>query len=120
MAGPIRWFVHNPIAANLLMVFLLVGGALAIPSLDKEFFPDFQLNTVSVALPYPGAGPSGPKPTESLGTKATASVPRVLNLCATIRWGRRRWSWRSLAPGSATHMANAVQIVEVRAMRRGR
>ena len=41
MAGPIRWFVHNPIAANLLMVFLLVGGMLAIPALDKQFFPEF-------------------------------------------------------------------------------
>ena len=58
MPGPIRWFVHNPIAANLLMVFLLIGGALAIPSLDKQFFPDFELNIVRVSLPYPGAGPS--------------------------------------------------------------
>ncbi len=58
MPGPIRWFVGNPIAANLLMVFLLVGGALAIPSLDKKFFPDFELNRVSVSMPYPGAGPS--------------------------------------------------------------
>jgi multidrug efflux pump subunit AcrB len=58
MAGPIRWFVHNPIAANLLMIFLLIGGALAIPSLDKEFFPDFELNVVSVSMPYRGAGPS--------------------------------------------------------------
>ena len=58
MAGPIRWFVNNPIAANLLMVFLIIGGALAIPSLDKQFFPSFELNIVSVSLPYPGAGPS--------------------------------------------------------------
>lgn len=58
MAGPIRWFVHNPIAANLLMIFLLIGGALAIPALDKEFFPDFELNIVSVSMPYRGAGPS--------------------------------------------------------------
>ncbi len=58
MGGPIRWFVHNPIAANLLMVLLLVGGALGIPSLDKKYFPDFELNTVSVTVPYPGAGPA--------------------------------------------------------------
>jgi multidrug efflux pump subunit AcrB len=58
MPGPIRWFVHNPIAANLLMVFVLIGGALAIPSLDKQFFPDIELSIVSVSLPYPGAGPS--------------------------------------------------------------
>lgn len=58
MAGPIRWFVDNPIAANLLMVFLLVGGLLAMPALDKQFFPDFELNMVSVSMPYRGASPS--------------------------------------------------------------
>ncbi|MCB1844423.1 MAG: efflux RND transporter permease subunit, partial [Halioglobus sp.] len=58
MGGPIRWFVDNPIAANLLMVFLVVGGLLAIPSLDKQFFPEFQVNIVSISMPYPGAGPS--------------------------------------------------------------
>ena len=58
MGGPIRWFVHNPIAANLLMVFLLVGGVLGLPALDKQFFPDFELNVVSVSMSYRGAGPS--------------------------------------------------------------
>lgn len=58
MPGPIRWFAHNPIAANLLMILLVVGGALALPALNKEFFPDFKLNVVSVSMPYPGAGPS--------------------------------------------------------------
>jgi multidrug efflux pump subunit AcrB len=57
MAGPIRWFVANPIAANLLMVFLLIGGALALPALDKQFFPEFELNMVSISMPYRGAGP---------------------------------------------------------------
>ena len=57
MAGSIRWFVHNPIAANLLMVFLLISGLLALPALDKQFFPDFELNKVAVNMPYRGAGP---------------------------------------------------------------
>jgi len=56
--GSIHWFVHNSIAANLLMMFLLIGGLLAIPALDKQFFPDFELNKVSVTMPYRGAGPS--------------------------------------------------------------
>ena len=57
MRGSIRWFVHNPIAANLLMVFLIISGALALPALDKQFFPDFELNKVAVNMPYRGAGP---------------------------------------------------------------
>lgn len=58
LPGPIRWFANNPVAANLLMVFLIIGGALALPAMNKEFFPDFEMNVVSVSLPYPGAGPS--------------------------------------------------------------
>ncbi|QIB65227.1 efflux RND transporter permease subunit [Kineobactrum salinum] len=57
MGGPVHWFIHNPIAANLLMVFLLVGGLLGVPALDKQFFPDIEINRVSVAMAYPGAGP---------------------------------------------------------------
>jgi multidrug efflux pump subunit AcrB len=58
MGGPVRWFIDNPIAANLLMVFLLIGGAFGIPALDKQFFPEFELNMVRVTMPYPGAGPA--------------------------------------------------------------
>ncbi len=57
MNGPIRWFIDNPIAANLLMISLLIGGFLGVLALDKQFFPEFEFNTVSVTLPYPGAGP---------------------------------------------------------------
>jgi multidrug efflux pump subunit AcrB len=53
----IAWFVRNPIAANLLMILIIVGGFTGIPSLEKQFFPDFELNTVSVTMPYLGAGP---------------------------------------------------------------
>lgn len=58
MPGPIRWFAHNPIAANLLMILLIVGGALSLPVLNKEFFPDFKLNVVNVSMPYPGQAPA--------------------------------------------------------------
>ncbi len=55
--GPIAWMVHNPVAANLLMVVLLVGGFLSLKSIKQEVFPDFELDTVSVTVPYPGASP---------------------------------------------------------------
>ncbi|TXS94342.1 efflux RND transporter permease subunit [Parahaliea maris] len=57
MGGPVRWFIHNPIAANLLMVFLVIGGLFGLPALDKQFFPEFEINKVRVSLAYPGAGP---------------------------------------------------------------
>lgn len=55
--GPIRWFVDNPIAANLLMMLLIIGGILGIPALNKQYFPEFEINTVAINMAYPGAGP---------------------------------------------------------------
>lgn len=58
MRGPLSWFIHNPIAANLLMFVLIIGGLFTIPSLQKQFFPTPEVNQVSVTMPFPGAGPA--------------------------------------------------------------
>lgn len=58
MKGIVAWFVDNPVAANLLMMLIFVGGITSIPQLDKQFFPSTPEDTVSVSLVYPGAGPS--------------------------------------------------------------
>lgn len=57
MKGIIGWFIRNPIAANLLMVLIIIGGFTGVPALDKQYFPDFELDIVSVSMPYLGAGP---------------------------------------------------------------
>ena len=35
----ITWFVGNPVAANLLMMIFIVGGAIALSQLRQEEFP---------------------------------------------------------------------------------
>lgn len=54
----VEWFVHNPIAANLLMVMILLGGVNSIFSINKQFFPSENTNQVIVSLAYPGASPA--------------------------------------------------------------
>ncbi len=56
--GLISWFVRNPVAANLLMVVLLVGGALSAVNLQRQVFPTISPGTVVVTVPYPGATPA--------------------------------------------------------------
>ncbi len=56
--GLIRWFIGNPVAANLLMVVLLVGGALSASSLQRQVFPTISPGTVAITVPYPGATPA--------------------------------------------------------------
>lgn len=55
--GPAGWMLANPVAANLLMLFFLVGGLITLPAMQRELFPDAQLDVVNVVLPYPGATP---------------------------------------------------------------
>lgn len=53
----IDWFADNPIAANLLMMVLLIGGLTSLNGIDKEMFPGFNRDIVRVSVAYPGAGP---------------------------------------------------------------
>ncbi|WP_286765399.1 MULTISPECIES: efflux RND transporter permease subunit [Rhodopirellula] len=55
--GPIAWMARNAIAANLLMLLLLGGGIWSAFAIQKEVFPQFQLDIVEVAVGYPGAAP---------------------------------------------------------------
>ncbi|MEQ3696411.1 MAG: efflux RND transporter permease subunit [Pseudomonadales bacterium] len=53
----IRWFAENSVAANLLMILIIVGGLFSVGKLGKEVFPSIPLNIVVVETSYPGAGP---------------------------------------------------------------
>ena len=55
--GPIAWMARNIVAANLLMLTCLLGGAAMFRSITKEFFPNILRDTISVRVAYPGAGP---------------------------------------------------------------
>ncbi|MDZ7923116.1 MAG: efflux RND transporter permease subunit [Marinagarivorans sp.] len=58
MNALIRWFIDNPIAANLLMLFLLIGGAMGAKTIEKEVFPSFAANRIDITMSYPGAASS--------------------------------------------------------------
>ncbi len=56
-SGPIAYMARNSIAANLLMVILIAGGIWMAGNMQKEVFPDFQLDIVEVRVVYPGSSP---------------------------------------------------------------
>ncbi|NWL16569.1 efflux RND transporter permease subunit [Pseudoalteromonas sp. Scap03] len=55
--GLIAWFARNPVAANLIMIFILIGGLLTALTIRKQAFPQFESNWVSIQAVYPGAAP---------------------------------------------------------------
>lgn len=55
--GPIAWMAGNSVAANLVMLFLLIGGLFWGTRIKQEVFPEFSLDTVVISVAYPGASP---------------------------------------------------------------
>ncbi len=53
----ITWFVHNPVAANLLMALLVLGGLTTLPRIFLEEFPTTATGTVQIQVEYRGAEP---------------------------------------------------------------
>ena len=58
MKAIVAWFAKNPIAANILMITMLVGGYIGWGSIKKEVFPTAEPQFISVNMSYPGASPS--------------------------------------------------------------
>ena len=57
MSGTIAWFGNNPVAANLVMVFIIVSGLVASTSIRAEIFAEIALDRISIQVPYLGAAP---------------------------------------------------------------
>ena len=57
LSGLVTWMAGNPVAANLLMLALLLGGLLGFKDIRQEITPDFTLESVRVTMAYPGASP---------------------------------------------------------------
>ena len=57
MEKAIYWFSKNHVAANLLMLAVVVVGFASWGKLKKEIFPETAIDVVLVSIPYPNATP---------------------------------------------------------------
>ena len=53
--GFIHLFAQHRVAANLLMIMMIIFGAYSLTKLNKQFFPNFALDYISVRVVWPGA-----------------------------------------------------------------
>ena len=58
MKGIVGWFAENHVAANLLMIFLLLAGVVTGLTMKLEVFPELSLDRISITTEYPGASPA--------------------------------------------------------------
>ena len=58
MKSVIAWFAENHVAANLLMIFLLLAGTITGLTMKVEVFPETDLDIIKITTEYSGASPS--------------------------------------------------------------
>ena len=57
MKSIIRASILNSSALNLCMVSMMVVGWFCLRAMQRESFPEFELDRISISVPYPGAAP---------------------------------------------------------------
>lgn len=88
--GLIAWFARNSVAANLLMIFILLGGLLTINTINKQMFPQVKINWISYSAPYPGAAPQEVE--EGITIKIEEALETVQGLKRVITYSNRNFS----------------------------
>jgi multidrug efflux pump subunit AcrB len=57
MQGIVRFFIRYPIAADLLMVLLVVAGIFGLVNMRSTFFPEVESRIITIQTVLPGASP---------------------------------------------------------------
>jgi len=57
MKGLIKWWADNHVAANLLMIAIIIAGIVGYNKLEREIFPTIPFPGMQVIVAWPGASP---------------------------------------------------------------
>ena len=55
--GIVEWFATNSVAANILMLALILGGILGFMDVKQQYLPTYEADQVTVSVSYTGASP---------------------------------------------------------------
>ncbi len=88
--GLIAWFARNSVAANLLMIFILLGGLLTADTIRKQMFPQVKINWIQFNASYPGAAPQEVE--EGITIKIEEALESVRGLERVITYSGRNYS----------------------------
>jgi multidrug efflux pump subunit AcrB len=55
--GIIAFFANNSVAANLMMVFIIIMGLASYFTIQRQMFPNIEINYINIYANYPGASP---------------------------------------------------------------
>ncbi|MBU2970396.1 efflux RND transporter permease subunit [Pseudoalteromonas sp. C2R02] len=76
--GIIAYFANNPVAANLMMGFIIIMGILSYLTIQRQMFPNIEINYININASYPGASPQEIE--ESILIKIEESIKDVTEI----------------------------------------
>lgn len=76
--GIIAYFANNPVAANLMMGFIIIMGILSYFTIQRQMFPNIEINYININASYPGASPQEIE--ESILVKIEESIKDVTEI----------------------------------------
>jgi len=88
--GLIAWFARNSVAANLLMLFIIIGGIFMSMTIRKQMFPLTETNWIEISVPYPGAAPQEVE--QGITIKIEEALNSVEGLKRVISYSNRSYS----------------------------
>jgi multidrug efflux pump subunit AcrB len=88
--GLIAWFARNSVAANLLMIFVILVGLFTAFTIRKQMFPQVEINWININIPYPGAAPQEVE--EAITVKLEEALIGVQGLKRVITRSNRGWA----------------------------
>ncbi|WP_319534635.1 efflux RND transporter permease subunit [uncultured Vibrio sp.] len=92
--GLIAYFANNPVAANLLMVFIIIMGIVSYLFIQRQMFPNIEVNYIDVRATYPGASPQEIE--ESILVKVEESIKDVTGIKKVVSRASRGSAYVSI------------------------
>lgn len=85
--GLIAYFANNSVAANLLMAFILIVGTASFFFIQRQMFPNIEVNYINIHAQYPGASPQEIE--ESILIKVEESLKDVTGIKKAVSTASR-------------------------------
>ncbi len=82
MNGLIEWWARNPVAANLLMVGIIVSGLFGFMQMEREMEPQVRFPGLEIEVTWPGASP------QDVEEQIVARIEESVSDLDNIEWVR--------------------------------
>ena len=110
--GLIAYFANNSVAANLMMFFILAMGILSYFTIQRQMFPNIEINYIEVQANYPGASPQEIE--ESILIKIEESLKDVTEIKRGVYRAFRNNGRASLKINTDAELTDVLDKVKLR------